>query len=388
MIQLIKKYEKKLYSSGLIDHNQAVIGAIDDECLWNQSHEKEADLNSILTNLPINALIFAQPKVPYKNIIKFLTKNNIKAIYPQDTETRTFLHELPIIHEWDILQITKALSNRKAVIIPEFGIIATGVLTPEQAFVVYSSICFACFVTFFVEKFTKALNKQINNYEIDLINELMEQYPKQEKNFKKLKQGPFLSEDSIYDAIKEVGYQTVFHGLVDSYFGNVSYRYKDTLYISQTASSLDELNGCIDPCPLDSSSCAAITASSEFSAHKQIVMARNVKAILHGHPKFSVIMSMICDDRKTCNNRNNCHTHCSKKRNVDSIPIIPGEVGCGQYGLVHTLPKALKNNNSAIVYGHGVFTLGEIDFVSAFNRLAETEKKCKKLYFEKIMLMI
>ncbi|KPA10156.1 rRNA adenine dimethylase [Candidatus Magnetomorum sp. HK-1] len=388
MKQLIQKYAQKLYLSGLVAQEEAFIGAIDDECIWNNHHEKVSDLNAILNYLPINALIFAQPKQPYKNIIHHLTANKVSAIYPQDTETRTFLHELPVIHRWDQSQIIKALSRRKAVIIPDEGIIATGSLTPEQAFVVYSSLCFACFVAFFVEKIQKAFYGQINNHEIDIINSLMDHYPNQQKILPNLKTGPFLSEDVVYDAIKDVGFQTVSHGLVDSYFGNVSYRFKDILYISQTASSLDELAGCIDPCPLDGSSCAAITASSEFSAHKQIILSRNVRAVLHGHPKFSVIMSMFCKDRKNCKNSNQCHTHCSKNRTINGIPIVPGEVGCGPYGLIHTLPKALKQSNSAIVYGHGVFTLGEIDFISAFNRLAETEKNCQQLYFKQLRSML
>ena len=60
--------------------------------------------------------------------------------------------------------------------------------------------------------------------------------------------------------------------MVDSYFGNISYRDGNTIYISQTGSSLDDLAGCIDPCPVDGSTCAAITASSEYSAHRDIYL--------------------------------------------------------------------------------------------------------------------
>ena len=63
----------------------------------------------------------------------------------------------------------------------------------------------------------------------------------------------------------EAGHQTVAYRLVDSYFGNISCRLGDTVYISQTGSSLDALAGCIDPCPLDDSSCAGITAWREIS---------------------------------------------------------------------------------------------------------------------------
>ena len=382
MIDLIHKYEQKLYQTGLVASGNALIGALDDTCIWNQSHEHLADFENILMNLPINALIFAPPNLPYGQIIDYLSKNSGTSICPQDTESRTFLHELPIIQKWDCNKIIAALSHRKAVIIPQMGVIATGALTPEQAFVVYSSLCFACFVAFFSEKIQRAYKKELSYNEIDTIYELLAHDDELPSDLPELKKGPFQTVDDVYDAIKEVGEYTVLYGLVDSYFGNVSYRQNDILYISQTASSLDELAGCIDPCPLDGSSCAAITASSEFSAHKQIVLNSQFQAILHGHPKFSVVMSLFCTDRNNCNNRNNCHTHCSGNRKINGIPIIPGEVGCGKYGLVHTLPKAFHDSEVVIVYGHGVFTVGEVDFMSAFQRLAFAETICRETYLK------
>jgi ribulose-5-phosphate 4-epimerase/fuculose-1-phosphate aldolase len=382
MIDLIYKYEQKLYQAGLVASGNALIGALDDTIIWNQHHERLADFEYILMHLPVNAFIFAKPRMPYGFIIDYLSSNSRQAIYPQDTESRTFLHELPVIHQWDREKIIAALSHRKAVIISNMGVIATGSMTPEQAFVVYSSLCFACFVAFFFEKIQRAYEKKLTNNDLDTIFSLLNDCAEMPSDFPNLQQGPFSTEDDIYSAIKEVGYDTVYYGLVDSYFGNVSYRHNDILYISQTASSLDELAGCIDPCPLDGSSCAAITASSEFSAHKQIVLSNQFKAILHGHPKFSVVMSMFCTERKNCIHRNRCHTHCLGDRKIEGIPIIPGEVGCGPYGLVHTLPKAFHDNKRVIVFGHGVFTVGEVDFISAFQRLALTEHICRETYLK------
>lgn len=154
----------------------------------------------------------------------------------------------------------------------------------------------------------------------------------------------------------EAGKITVKSKLVDSYFGNISYLIDDIIYISQTGSSLDELDGYIDPCPIDNSSCAGITASIELSAHKQIYLDTENRAILHGHPKFSVILSMDCDQRDICKYKDQCHIKCPYKRFVNDIPIVPGEVGTGPYGLYKTMPPAIKGKRGVIVYGHGVFT--------------------------------
>jgi ribulose-5-phosphate 4-epimerase/fuculose-1-phosphate aldolase len=167
--------------------------------------------------------------------------------------------------------------------------------------------------------------------------------------------------------------------LVDSFFGNISYRLGQTVFISQTASSLDELGGCIDACPLDGSSCVGLTASSEYSAHADILTRTENRSILHGHPKFSVILSMLCDD-PDCPGRGRCHLECPKARSVKDIPIIPGEVGTGRFGLSRTLPPAIKGRRGAIVYGHGLFTVGRVDFRDAFANLIDIERTCLEEY--------
>jgi len=91
---------------------------------------------------------------------------------------------------------------------------------------------------------------------------------------------------SIIRELAAVGRATVKMGLVDSFFGNISYTSHDTLYISQTSARLDELEHQIDPIPHDNSSTAGITASSELPAHRAIVAATGCRAVLHGHPRY------------------------------------------------------------------------------------------------------
>jgi ribulose-5-phosphate 4-epimerase/fuculose-1-phosphate aldolase len=177
----------------------------------------------------------------------------------------------------------------------------------------------------------------------------------------------------------EAGRYTVEYRLVDSFFGNISYLLDDVLYISQTGSSLDELEACIDPCPLDGSSCAAITASSEFTAHREIVTTTGMRAVLHGHPKFAAILSMDCR-KQDCEHAGRCHTSCPEKRFVEDVPIVPGEVGTGRFGLCNTLPPAMAGHRGVIVYGHGLFTVGRHDFTDAFTHLLDIERMCRETY--------
>ncbi len=123
--------------------------------------------------------------------------------------------------------------------------------------------------------------------------------------------------------MSQAGKQVVADRLVDSFFGNVSYCLNHILYISQTGAALDELDGCIDPVPLDGSTSAGITASSELSAHLEIIARTGCRAILHGHPRFSVILSMDCDPDQN-----------------QPVPLIPGATPAARSpGISETSPS-------------------------------------------------
>ncbi len=192
--------------------------------------------------------------------------------------------------------------------------------------------------------------------------------------------GEFKSSDEVIEAIVETGRLTVESGMVDSFFGNISVRYGDTIYISQTGSSLDELRGLIDPCPMDNSRSNAITSSSEFSAHRGIYSMWNNRTILHGHPRFSVIMSLLSCSREQYLKKQGC-IKCDKLEFLNDIPFVPGEVGTGPGGIATTLPPKM-GGRGAIVYGHGLFTIGQTNFTDAFENLIKIEQEAFAKYIE------
>ena len=65
-----------------------------------------------------------------------------------DCETRTFFHDIPVIDEFSPGAIFSALSRRKSAIIRNRGIVTFGTVTPEQAFVSFSSACFSVYVKY------------------------------------------------------------------------------------------------------------------------------------------------------------------------------------------------------------------------------------------------
>ena len=397
MDRLVRKYAAKLVSAGLAAEEgtgRPLVGGLDDDLIWSRQGPETKILETVFSGLHINSLVYFRPKEPYRTIIAYLAGNAEGAIAPKDCETRTFLHELPVASEFTSAAIIQDLKRRKSVIVSPGGyrdgkgpaIVAHGTVSPEQGFVVASSVCFACYVKFFADYLVALQYGGATEAYQDAFDRVVSHVQKAEAKAPKLMPAPFTTEEEVYKAVTEAGRATVDYQLVDSYFGNVSYHWNHTLYISQTGSSLDELDGYVDPVPMDGSTTAGLTASSELTAHMEVIRRTGCRAILHGHPKFAVILSMDCtpEEKARCEFTQLCHVKCPKQRFVADVPIVPGEVGTGPTGLCHTLPPALVGNPGAIVYGHGLFTTGQEDFNEAFTSMMEIEEACRRQYFEKV----
>ncbi len=393
MEKLISKYVDKMEWQGLARKADITFLALDDEVVSNRALDNETLLLSKLFSLMnINVVLFAEPSEPYRSIIREITQHDALCrteakLVPMDCETRTFFHDIPIVNDFSAEAIASALSRRKAAIIKDRGIVTYGVVTPEQAFVSFSSTCFSTFVKYFYDSLVYCERCFAGKLPLD--ERSAESFRSIALNARLLQPavsnvslapGPPSDNDDIIAMISEAGRAVVEHKLVDSFFGNISYTCNNTIYISETGSSLDELECCIDAVPLEGTSSVGITASSELSAHKNIYYETGYCAVLHGHPKFSVIMSMLCS-KEGCD-RSMCHKLCKEKRYISGTPIVSGEIGTGKYGLMHTVPAAIKEGKGAIVYGHGVFTAGEVNFQKPFSMLMDIENTCKREYFE------
>lgn len=401
----LARYAARLAAGGLIQPGGALLAALDDSVAWSSVGDpRQALMEKVFNRLNVSALLLARPAGVYQAVMASLARRALAdgthTIAPGDCETRTFLHDIPVVQGLSAEGMAGALSRRKGCVLLDAEgaahVAAFGAVSPEQAFVTMSSLCFACFVAYFA---AHLLDLRLGRMTVERREEfarISALLPPERTDRPELAAGPFATEDQVRAALIQAGHATVEYGLVDSYFGNISYRLKDggtdTIFISQTGSSLDELGACIDPCRMDGSSCAALTASSEYSAHKAIYEGAPpdspARAILHGHPRFAVILSLDCE-RLDCPGQGECHRACATPRGVADaatgldIPIVPGEVGAGPFGLCHTLPPAIRGKQGAIVYGHGLFTLGTTDFREAFASLMDVERFCREEYFRR-----
>jgi ribulose-5-phosphate 4-epimerase/fuculose-1-phosphate aldolase len=408
MIAQLTKYAAKLAQAGLCAPGEPLLAALDAELSFSHAHDPRQPLaEAVIHSLGASALLFAEPIGACQATMHALARQALgqgeSAIIPGDCETRTFLHDLPLVDDFAPAGVIEGLTRRKGCIIlhqDRVLMAASGSVSPEQTFVTASSMAFACFVAYFARHLadTRAgLLTEERRGEFAHIRALLEadlaRLPTAQPE---LLPGPFADADQASAAMIQAGRAVVGYGLVDSSFGNVSCRQQtpqgELLLISQTGSALDELAGLIDPCRMDGTSCVGLTASSEYPAHKAIYDGGPARAILHGHPRFAVILSMDCE-KPGCPGLGNCHRVCETPRAVADaasglfIPIVPGEVGTGPFGLCNTLPPALNaegGRRGAIVYGHGLFATGAKDFRDAFATLLEVEHFCRGEYFRRV----
>lgn len=383
MLDQINKYTDKLIADRAAASGLIAFAAQDDVMISNGDKNLASLAARILSRLNCLALAAARPSLPFADLLVRRSVPDQQMIVPRDTETRTFLHDIPILRKSDLGNnpagiIAEKLGSRKGVIVEGIGIIANGALTVEQAYINWSSVFHSTYIKYLEDVLESGfiLPEEENAFK-KFRSEWLTALSAQGLAFRK---GPLSDKAEILDEIATVGRYTVQRGLVDSFFGNISYADKDLIYISQTASSLDELPGCIDPVPFENSSTVGITASSELVAHRAIFEATGCRAILHGHPRFAVVMSMLCEERERCTTEN-CWKDCGKVRFLDNTPVVAGEIGAG--GIARNVPPVIGLSGRAIVYGHGVFSIGMNDFKEAFQALVDVENWCRNEYFNR-----
>ncbi|AAR35566.1 class II aldolase/adducin family protein [Geobacter sulfurreducens] len=379
----VSVYTNKLIADRSAHAQGIAIAAQDDVLIAGGAPDLARLAGDVLSRLTCLGMVVACPSLPFADFLVARAPAGESCIVPRDTETRTFLHDIPFLRRSDLGAdpapvIARLLGSRKGVVVEGVGIVASGALTVEQAYINYSSVFHSTFVKYLQDVLHHGF---ILPGEAEAFAAFRSQWlrPLTDEGLA-FRSGPLAERDEILDEIATVGRYTVERGLVDSFFGNISCRAGEVIYISQTAASLDSLAGCIDPVPTDNSSTFGITASSELLAHRRIYEATGAATILHGHPKFAVIMSMECAEEGCA--ITDCWKECDRVRFLGDTPVVAGEIGAG--GLARRVPPAIAGPRKAVVYGHGVFTVGETDFADAFRALVSVENWCRGEYFRRL----
>lgn len=185
----------------------------------------------------------------------------------------------------------------------------------------------------------------------------------------KLANGPFQSEEQAERSVVEAGKAIANLKLAGTVFGNVSTLFEDTIYISATGSRLEALENSLVKCDLEGRPLNGLQPSSEFPSHLRIVKETGSKCVLHAHPFFTVVYSLLKGINGT----------------MFGVPVVGGDVGGGETGIVHTVPPVLRDFNIVAVHAHGVFAVDAFDFNAPLKNIYKLEALCRKRYIEQYL---
>lgn len=168
------------------------------------------------------------------------------------------------------------------------------------------------------------------------------------------------------------GRKLVQQGLVESHLGNISVRKGGRMLITKSGTPLDEISeeGVVEV-EIDKPSSLDGVASSETPVHRAIYRKTPSLAVIHAHPPFAVIESLLGEDRIVPLDHEGRYLLCE-------IPVIRGEFNTPE--LADNISDALKTSKGAVVFSHGTFAAGKT-LEEAFIATALIEHSCKLKYY-------
>ncbi len=148
------------------------------------------------------------------------------------------------------------------------------------------------------------------------------------------------------------GKKLVESGLVNSHFGNISVRVSNKMLITKRGAMLDEISeGSVVEIDLEESKSFDMDASVEAMVHKEIYESTSALAIIHAHPTYAVVESLILSQDKIK------PMDCEGLHFLHEIPIVDGETGSKE--LASEVSSVLRDYKGVIVRGHGTFSTGK-----------------------------
>ena len=122
MYDQIEKYSRKLIADRSAVPEKIAFAAQDDAVIAAGDAALAHLAASVLGRLNCLALCVAAPALPFARFLLQRAGTSEQEIVPRDTETRTFLHDIPILRHSDLGDdpagaIARVLGNRKGVIV-------------------------------------------------------------------------------------------------------------------------------------------------------------------------------------------------------------------------------------------------------------------------------
>ena len=174
----------------------------------------------------------------------------------------------------------------------------------------------------------------------------------------------------MWKDLSKFGKKLVERGLVESHFGNMSVRTGSRMLITKSGCTLDEIteNSVVE---VDIDKPSDSIASTESPVHRAIYKNTGALAVIHAHPPFAVIESLLGYDMIIPPDAEGQYI-------LHEIPVVRG--GFGTEELADNTWGALKDHKGIIVFAHGTFAAGKT-IEEAYVVTALIEHSCKLKYY-------
>ncbi len=178
--------------------------------------------------------------------------------------------------------------------------------------------------------------------------------------------------DFIYKDIIFTGKALYREGLVTSHAGNISVRYKDSIFITKTGRMLGFLRkDDIVEVPVFNEDKKDKEASSELIVHREIYKRTDAKAIIHAHPVYATALTFKLKDFFIPIDNEG-------KLFIGKVPIVEVEKPTASPELAIAVSETLKEYNICLVKTHGVFI--KSDNLNYALKLCSDLEFCAKIY--------
>lgn len=161
-------------------------------------------------------------------------------------------------------------------------------------------------------------------------------------------------EKALFEQFKDIGRDIFLRGLISSHAGNMSTRTGDKIHITKRASMLGHLKPAdIIELGLEKNDSNLLPmASSEVPVHQAIYKNTSALAIIHTHPPYATLLSMIEDELIPLDLEGSYH--------LKKVPVVTLKKTIGSEEAASIVSEHLKDYKVVLVRGHGSFARGDM----------------------------
>jgi len=156
----------------------------------------------------------------------------------------------------------------------------------------------------------------------------------------------------MFEQFKQIGRDIFLRGLISSHAGNMSARVMDRIYITRKSSMLGRLQQKdVIELKLGQDNVQAPMASSELVVHTAIYHNTSALAIVHVHPPYATLLSMLRDEI--------IPVDVEGRYLFTKIPVVTPDQAIGSDESARLVSERLKDYKIVLIRGHGSFAKGE-----------------------------